>query len=62
VETKVIEMGRGFLLKIIYVAIKDKADELNELDVTNEAVDELNELVVDNKAVAWWACYGRQGH
>ncbi len=39
-------MGCGSLLKI-----KDKADEISELDVTDMAVDELNELVVDNKAV-----------
>jgi hypothetical protein len=46
VETTIIEMGCGSLLKI-----KDKADELSELDVTNMAIDELNELVVDNKAI-----------
>ncbi len=51
VETTVFEMGHGSLLKIIYVAIKDKADELSELDVTNEAVDELDELMLDDKAV-----------
>jgi hypothetical protein len=49
VDTSVIEMGRGFLLKIIHVAIEDMADELSELNVTDEAVDELNELVVDDK-------------
>jgi hypothetical protein len=36
-------MGCSSLLKI-----KDKADELNELDVTNMAVDELD---VDDEAV-----------
>ena len=49
-ETSVIDMGRGSLLKIIHVAVEDKADELSELNVTNEAIDELNELVVDDKA------------
>jgi hypothetical protein len=39
VETIVVEMGRGSLLKIIYVALEDKADELSELDVTNEDID-----------------------
>ena len=42
-------MGRGSLLKIIHVAIKDTADELSELNVTEEAVDELDELVVDDE-------------
>jgi hypothetical protein len=46
-----VEMGRGSLLKIIYVALEDKADELSELNVTNKAVDELDELMVDNEAV-----------
>ncbi len=44
-------MGCGSLLKVIYVALEDKADELSELDVTNEAIDELDELMVDNEAV-----------
>ena len=43
-------MGHGSLSKIIHVAIKDTADELSELNVTNEAVDELNELMVDDEA------------
>jgi hypothetical protein len=34
-----MEMGCGSLLKIIYVALKDKADELSEFDVTNEDID-----------------------
>ncbi len=38
-ETIVIEIGCGSLLKIIYVALKDKADELSELDETNKDVD-----------------------
>ncbi len=46
-ETTVVEMGCGSLLKI-----KDKSDELSELDVTDMAVDELDELVVDDKAVS----------
>ncbi len=50
-DTSVIEIGRGSLLKIIHVAIKDTADELSKLNLTKEAVDELDELVVDNKAV-----------
>jgi hypothetical protein len=33
------------------VAVEDKADELSELDVTDEAVDELYELMVDNESV-----------
>jgi len=47
VDTSVIEMGRGSLLKIIHVAVEDMAHELSELNVTDEAIDELNELVVD---------------
>jgi hypothetical protein len=46
VETTVVEMGCGSLLKI-----KNKADELSELNVTDMAVDELDELVVDDEAV-----------
>ncbi len=45
-ETTVVEMGCSSLLKI-----KDKSDELSELDVTNMAIDELDELVVDDEAV-----------
>jgi hypothetical protein len=37
------------LLKIIHVAIEDTADELSELNVTDEAIDELDELVVDDE-------------
>ncbi len=50
-DTSVIEMGRGFLLKIIHVAFEeeDTADVLSELNVTKEAVDELDELMVDDK-------------
>ncbi len=48
-DTSVIEMGRGSLLKIIHVAVDDTADELSELNVTDEVVDELNELVVDDE-------------
>ena len=48
-DTSVIEMGCGSLLKIIHVAFEDTADELSELNVTDEAVDELNELVVDDE-------------
>ena len=48
-DTSVNEMGRGSLLKIIHVAIEDTADELSELNVTNEAIDELDELVVDDE-------------
>ena len=60
-EKTVVEIGCGSLLRIIYVANEDKADELSELVVTNAAVDELyvtneafnelNELVVDDEAV-----------
>jgi hypothetical protein len=42
-------MGRGSLLKIIHVVVEDTADELSELNVTDEAVDELDELVVDDE-------------
>ncbi len=42
-------MGCGSLLKIIHVAVKDTADELSELNVTDEAIDELDELVVDDE-------------
>jgi hypothetical protein len=49
VDTSVIEMGRGSLLKIIHVAGEDTADELSELNVTDEAVDELDELVVNDE-------------
>ena len=42
-------MGHGSLLKIIHVAVEDTADELSELNVTDEAVDELDELVVDEE-------------
>jgi len=49
VDTSVIEMGRGSLLKIIHVAVEDTADELSELNVTDEAFDELDELVVDDE-------------
>jgi hypothetical protein len=41
------QMGRGSLLKIIHVAVEDTADELSELNVTDEAIDELDELMVD---------------
>jgi hypothetical protein len=51
VETIVVEMGHGSLLKIIYVALEEKADKLSELNVTNKAVDELDELMDDDKAV-----------
>ena len=37
------------MLKIIHVAVDDMADELSELNVTDEAVDELDELVVDDE-------------
>ncbi len=47
--TSVIEMGRGSLLKIIHLAAEDTADELSELNVTNEAIDELDDLVVDDE-------------
>jgi hypothetical protein len=46
VDTCIIEMGRGSLLKIIHVAFKDTDDELSVLNVTEEAIDELNELLV----------------
>jgi hypothetical protein len=49
VDTSVIEMGWGSLLKIIHVVVEDTADELSELNVTDEAVDELDELVVDGE-------------
>jgi hypothetical protein len=39
VETIVIEMGHGSLLKNIYVALEDKADELSELNVANGDID-----------------------
>ncbi len=48
-DTSIIEMRRGSLLKIIHVAVEDTADELSELNVTDEAVDELDELVVDDE-------------
>ena len=48
-DTSVIEIGRGSLLKIIHVAVENTTDELSELNVTDEAVDELDELVVDNE-------------
>ena len=48
-DTSIIEMGHGSLLKIIHVAVEDTADELSELNVTDEAVDELDELVVDEE-------------
>ncbi len=44
-------MERGSLSKIIHVAVEDKADELSELDVTDEVGDEINELVVDDKSI-----------
>ena len=50
-DTSIIEMGRGSLLKIIHVAVEDTADELSELNVTDKAVDELDELVVDDESV-----------
>jgi hypothetical protein len=49
-------MGCGSLLKIIHVAIEDKANELSELNVTDKAVDELDELVVNNEAKLEVAC------
>ena len=48
-DTSVIEMVRGSLLKIIHVVVEVMTDELSELNVTDEAVDELDELVVDNE-------------
>ena len=48
-DTSVIEIGCGSLLKIIHVIVKDTTDELSELNVTDEAVDELDELVVDDE-------------
>ena len=48
-DTSVIEMVRGSLLKIIHVVVEDMTDELSELNVTDEAVDELDELVVDDE-------------
>ena len=50
-QMTIVEMEHGSLLKIFHVAVKDKADELSELDVTDEAVDELDELVVDNESI-----------
>ncbi len=50
-DTSIIEIGRGSLLKIIHVAIENTADELSKLNLTKEAIDELDELVVDDKAV-----------
>ena len=49
-EKTVIEMGHNSLLKIIYVAIEDKVDELSELAVTNVAI-EFCELAMVNKAI-----------
>ncbi len=48
-DTSVIEIGCGSLLKIIHVAVEDTADELSELNVTEEVIDELDELVVDDE-------------
>ena len=48
-DTSVIEMGCGSLLKIIHVAFEDTADELSELNVTEEAVDCL--IFVDHLAL-----------
>ncbi len=48
-DTSVIEIGRGSLLKIIHVAVENTTDELSELNVTDEAVDELDELMVDDE-------------
>ena len=39
-DISVIEMGHGSLLKIIHLAVEDTADELSELNVTDEAVDD----------------------
>ncbi len=49
VDTSVIEMGCGSLLKIIHVAFEGTADELSELNVTKEAVDRL--IFVDHLAL-----------
>ncbi len=48
-DTSVIEMGRGSLLKIIHVAVEDTADELSELNVIDEAVDDK----VTNQLQVW---------